>query len=125
MENIFSELLVFVETNSTPDFLVDFERKIGKRNLRLIVIKLLSWLKLLGKTKKNNSITLEPTLEWHKHLISFISETNELVEYFSVSDNKVYFGDKIQPDDYQNIVKFVSDNYNPRLFVDLDSKYRK
>src|SRR5262245_36741556 len=91
MKSIIDEFLHCVENNQTGALLESIELELGKSNLRVVAIKLLSWIKSQARQQQPQPLDLNPAFPWCEWLRSLVQTNKHLSELFNVDGNRLDF----------------------------------
>jgi hypothetical protein len=114
MEQIIKYLVIFVNQHELPESFVEIEKDIGKRDLRVIAITLLDWLKAQYHCKRKSPLKLNMEYTWCKNLIQWYNTNDELKKFFKITKNILFdFSDSVTEDERESIRYFIDESYNP------------
>ena len=89
--------------------------EVGKLRLRLVAIKLLSWLKLQRKLGKPLSLDLDDRHEWCRDLVTLVKSHGLLDDMITIQGGAVVLSSSLSADEREELLAFVDDGYQPRL----------
>ena len=112
---IINDMLVFINKNKIPESLVKIEKTIGRNELRVVSIKILSWLKAQNRTSNKILLSMKNEYDWCKNLKRWLTDDKFLANIFYIHNNKCDFLPTVNEDIRAEIRKKVDQNYNPPL----------
>lgn len=120
--NEIDELLKYLQ-HKDKKRLITTDIQISDRELNVVVIKVLSWLKLehkrsvwMAEGRKNSFKSLEIDMKypWCVNLFKLVEKEKLFHEYFSIKDGKFDFADTVSEEDRIIAREKAYRNYNPQ-----------
>ena len=117
MANI-DELIEFVNRGkvASPSMAAALE-KLGKLRLRVLCVKLLSWMKAQYRSGETLTLVRQPTFEWELDLLRLMNEGDFLPDILRMDENTVSWHDSLGKQERQRLLERVDRGYQPRVFV--------
>jgi hypothetical protein len=116
MRPVIVELVDFVEKMTPGAILAPAVGRIGEKEVRVVAIKLLGWLKERAREGRQLWLAFKKSYPWCQNLLLLL-ETPPVAELFEVDGNRIDFHDNIEVDERQEIEKYVDLGYKPRVTV--------
>lgn len=119
--NMIDELLNFLATGDSSG-LITGETAISDRDLRVVVINILAWLKLEhkrtlwiaeGRPTCLKSMELDMQYDWCANLYKLVETEKGFHDWFSIKDGKLDFSEKVSQQDRAAAREKAYQNYNP------------
>lgn len=107
----------------TSEIVLNCEQELTQKEMRVVIIEILSWLKLEHKRemwiKKGKKTKIKPLLlnnndTWCENLRELVAKEVLFKEYFCINDNKLDFSPNINEENRVIARKKVFENYNPQ-----------
>lgn len=95
------------------------EAELGGQRLRLVVLRLLGWMKLQHRLGKRKDLTLTQRYEWCDDSVLLIDERGLFSSAFRVDEGSVQFASHIENDECMELCAEVDSRFKPRL---MDSR---
>ena len=112
---IINDMLNFINKNEISDSLITIEEAIGKKELRVVAIKILNWLKAQKRTSKNISLTIKNEHDWCKNLKHWLAHDALLANLFYIHENKYNFLPTVKENLRKKIRDTVDHSFKPPL----------
>ncbi|RKZ47026.1 MAG: hypothetical protein DRR16_17830 [Candidatus Parabeggiatoa sp. nov. 3] len=109
------DLLEYVNTQRVPASLSEIKECLGQRELRVISIKILSWLKSQNRLLKKRPLRLNMQHPWCANLSDWLKQDEVLAKVLAISDNHCDFGDEVSETERKAIIIMVDKEYQPKL----------
>lgn len=110
-----TELIEFFRTGETGLSLTKTVRKTDRKALRIVVIKLLAWLKRESKNKTVRPYSLNHDFPWCNTLITLVKDDEGFRSLLVINDNAVALNPNIPEDESAKITAACATAYNPPL----------
>lgn len=107
----------------TSEIVLNCEQELTQKEMRVVIIEILSWLKLEhkremwikeGKKTKIKPLLLNNNDTWCENLRELVAKEVLFKEYFCINDNKLDFSPNINEENRVIARKKVFENYNPQ-----------
>lgn len=119
--NMFKEFvstsLNFVQTGTVEPDLLEAEKLVGSRELRVLVIKLMSWLKSYSKFNKMSVLKLKGNIPWENNVQELINKNSFFSANLEIGDSYISIHSSVTEQEIADALKLVSENYSPPKFV--------
>jgi hypothetical protein len=112
-----NELLDYVEKGRSAVWLALVEQQIGCERLRIVVIKILAWLKSQNRLRTKRPLDLNMAYPWCADLIDLLAPNVHLVSIFIISENTFDFREDVDEELRNEIRATVDRDYNPPLRI--------
>jgi hypothetical protein len=109
------ELIEFFKTGATSQFLTKTVEKTDRQALRVVVIKVLAWLKCESKRKTVRSLSLNRDFQWCSTLIALVKADDGFRSLLVIDDNTLSLNPNIPEEESSKITAACASAYNPRL----------
>ena len=110
-----TDLLDYVEKNSSSFLSDNLEKQFGKTTLRVMLINIFSWLKRNKKFNNRKPLNLTMRCKWHKKVIKLINNNKEMQDIFEIENNLLRLNEELSSDMKEQIIEYVFDSYSPQL----------
>ncbi len=117
MNNLIIQLADFVETGQIDEVLVSAHSALARRDLRVIAVNILTWLKVESKNKSQRPLQLNLEYTWCKNLVRLVQQDSDFSQIFVVENNELRFANNINPIERRNIQDYANEHYKPRLMT--------
>jgi hypothetical protein len=112
---IINDIINFINNGKISERLVNITEKIGNKELRVVSIKILSWLKAQNKTSNKILLSIKDEYDWCQNLKRCLIYDKNLASIFYIHNNKCDFLPTVNEELRDQIRKTVDNNYNPPL----------
>lgn len=120
IEKIVGDMLQYLKNDSKSPSLEAAEQKIGSYMLRVMLLKVVDWLKLEHKRVNiwgRKSIPSKPLIvndnyPWCKSLILIVQEDEWFSKYFIVEKNKLYYSPAVDEETRNKARQLAFEEYN-------------
>lgn len=117
MRQIIVQMVRYIEQEGETPLLNPAEEKWGNKDLRLLVIKIVGWLKSVARSPlgRHRPLSLDSQYSWRQPLLEFIVDTPELSELFEPdpTGRKLDFRDNIPLEERMEIQRYIDEHYRP------------
>jgi hypothetical protein len=117
MNKLIIQMADFVATGQIGELLVSAQSAMGTRDLGVIAVKILTWLKVEAKNKSRQPLQLNLEYSWCKNLVRLVQLDLGFSQIFLVEDNELRFTNNIDPIERSNIQDYANEHYKPRLMT--------
>jgi hypothetical protein len=114
---IIRDILDYVNTQRVSISLTKIEEYLGQEKLRVISIKILSWLRNQNRMLKKRPLRLNMQYPWCVNLSSWLEQDEVLAKVFTISDNTCDFSDEVSETEKKAIRIMVDEGYRPKLMT--------
>jgi hypothetical protein len=116
MESV-NDLLDYVERGRAADWLAAIEGTIGRQRVRVVSIKVLSWLKSQNHLRTKRALDLNMAYPWCAELATVLAQDSRLAGIFVVAGNTFDFREEVSEELRNEIRAKVDADHNPRLMA--------
>jgi hypothetical protein len=113
MYTIINALLAYVNNEGLFPPLVEIQQILGSRDLRVVCIKLLGWLKSQHREFRKRGLMLDDHFVWCANLKRWIAQGGSLSDMFCISNNVFDFRPTVSHTDRKAIRALVNDKHHP------------
>ena len=117
MNKLIIQLADFVAAGQIGELLVSAHSAMGTRDLGVIAVKMLVWLKAESKNKSQRPLQLDLEYPWCKNLVRLIQQDSGFSQLFVVEHNELHFSNNVDPVQRDNIRDYANEHYKPRLMT--------
>lgn len=114
MSELIKELVDYQKNGSAGPLLNQIEKKIGPKDLRLVTIKLLSWLKVEHSRKASKPLVLG-SFPWCDVLHSLLEDYPTFSDIFEISGNDFTYNQGLSANQIDLMTEIAVSGYNPPL----------
>jgi hypothetical protein len=116
MESV-NDLLDYVEMRHSADWLVEIEQRIGRERLRVVVIKVLAWLKSQNHLRTKRGLDVNMAYPWCADLAGCLAPDVHMASMFTVSEGVFDFHEGVGEDLRDEIRAGVDKGHKPPLMT--------
>jgi hypothetical protein len=116
---LMKDLLLFKQADMQSPALYSAIRLVGRRNLFIISLNLIDWIKVEGMRKKTRNLDLWPDIPWCENLRLLIEKNSAFSQSFKVVKNYLTYN-KVTEEERQKAIEYVAKhNYTPPPLISL------
>lgn len=114
MKEFIESLLNYLKTAKISSELAKAEELVGSRQLRLISINIVDWLKLENKRAESKPLKLNSRYPWVNNLQTLVNSNGMFKSYFVINDNhELIISNSVDSSERKEIFQLADDGYNP------------
>lgn len=119
-------LIKYLNTAITTSILIDAEKKVGEKFLRVISVNIIDWLRLEhkrnlwikeGKVSISKPLKLNYNYPWCQYLKKLIKEDVNFGMCFTIQEDEFYYNERIDNDTREKACTLAMENYRPIEFI--------
>lgn len=114
MNSLIEELVNYQKSGCAGPLLKEIENEVGSQDLRLLSIKVLSWLRAEDKRRTSRPLVLSD-YPWCKLLKKLISEYSSISDIFEINGNEMTYSKDLTSKQIEVIAKTAAVGYNPPI----------
>ena len=114
-KQLVTDLALLVNSSSIPDGLLVAAGRIGKEDLRTIAYRILSWLKIQHKWKKERGLPMNSSHSWSTALQRLLAEDACFASFLEVEGVEFRFHRSLGEEQRNELKSIANAMYNPRL----------
>jgi hypothetical protein len=104
------------ERGPGPGRLSEARSEIGSQRMRVVAIKLVSWLKGMRRLGKPLPLPLNTQFEWCHDLLQLINDKGLLRDVINVREDGLVLSPDLSSQEREELLAFVDAGYKPKLF---------
>jgi hypothetical protein len=116
MESV-HDLLDYIETGRSANWLAEIEQRIGCERLRVVVIKVLCWLKSQIRLRAKRGLDVNTAYPWCADLLGWLAPDVHLASIFTVSERIFNFREDVSEAVRNSIRDQVDKGHKPPLIT--------
>jgi hypothetical protein len=114
MKEFIESLLNYLRTAKVSSELEDAVELVGTRQLRLISINIVDWLKLENKRDKSKPLKLNNSYAWVKDLQTLVNSSGMFKSFFVINENQeLLISNSVNSSERKEIFRLADEGYNP------------
>lgn len=115
MKPVIIELVQYVEQQTIGAILEQAVARIGSVDMRILSIKLLSWMRERLLTTKHRCLRGKKGYVWCQNFILLLSALPDFGELFCGDGNQFDFRQDVSLEEQNEILQYVKDHYKPKV----------
>jgi hypothetical protein len=112
----FVDFLNSRESGPGPGRVSEARSAIGSQRMRVVAIKLVSWLKDMRRLGKPLPLPLNTQFEWCRDLVQLINDKGLLRDVIDVREDGLMLSPDLSSQEREELLAFVDAGYKPKLF---------
>ncbi|MBK1812668.1 hypothetical protein JHL18_18775 [Clostridium sp. YIM B02505] len=126
MIDLISNMLTSINTSNIAPLLINAEKIVGPRSLRVVMINIVDWLKLEYKreTQKRPSkpLLLNYNYDWCNNVKTLIESDCIFSQVFSVCEGSLYYNKSLDDSSISEARRLCFEGFNPPEFTTMRKK---
>ncbi|SHK09824.1 hypothetical protein SAMN02745163_03219 [Clostridium cavendishii DSM 21758] len=121
MVDLISNVLTSINTNNVTPLLNNAEKILGGRQLRIVLINIIDWLKLEYKReiqgKPSKPLQLVAKYDWCNNIKTLVESDDIFAKTFSINENGLYYNKNLDNKTLSETRKISYEGYRPPEFL--------
>lgn len=115
MRTLFLDIADYFKNSITPPDFVNFEAEVGRDDLRVICIEILSWLRRQAIYKHTRGLELNTSIPWAHKLTGLVMNEPMFRDALVVEQNQLRFSPYVSEEERIRIREWGCQVYNPPI----------
>ncbi len=114
---LIEELVQYADGSRPVAELETAQKELGDERLRVVVLKILGWLKSQHRLGRLRTLTIKQEYAWCQDAILLIKDRGLLLSTFQISEGSIKFADSIAEEKQAELCAIVDSKFSPRLMT--------